>query len=109
MPPTRQVKNMDEEARRTNNKRLRAVHGGHRGVITKLITETNEILATTPLTTEGRSRLDVIHKQLGLKAELRGLDNDILALCEVSDIDTEIEEAEPITAEVIEYKSKIAK
>ena len=101
---------MDEEARRTNNEQLRAVCGGHRGVITKLIKETDEILATTPLTTEGRSRLDVIHKQLGLKAELlRRLDNDILALCEVSDIDTEIEEAEPITAKVIEYKSKIAK
>ena len=28
-------------------------------------------------------------------------------MCEVSDIDTEIEEAEPITAKVIEYKSKI--
>ena len=73
---------MDEEAQRTKDKQLRVVYGGYSGVITKLIKETDEILATDPLTTKGRSQLNVIHKQLGLKMELpRGLDNGIIS-CE---------------------------
>jgi len=101
---------MAEEERRTKHERLRAVRGGHRGVTTKLIKEVDELLAVSPLTVEGRSRLDVINKQLRLKAELlRGLDTEIVSLCDVSDIQGEIEEAEGITAKIIEYRTKIDK
>ena len=58
------------EEQRTKYERLRAVRGGHRGVTTKLIKEADELLAVSPLTVEGRSRLDVINKQLRLKVEL---------------------------------------
>jgi len=41
---------------------LKAMWGGHRGVTTKLIKETDELLAMTTLLSEGRTCLDVIHK-----------------------------------------------
>ena len=59
------------EEQRTKHERLWAVRGGHRGVTTKLIKKADELLTVSPLTVEGRSRLDVINKQLRLKAELR--------------------------------------
>lgn len=94
---------MDEEAWGTKNKQLRAVHGSHRGVNTKLIRETNELLPTILLTTEGRSRLDVIHKQLSMKAKLlESINNDMLALCKVSQIDDEIGESETIITKIIQ-------
>ena len=68
------------------------------------------MLVSTTLSTEGRSRLGVIHKQLSLKSELLfGLNQEIISLCEVSDIESEIEEAETITARIIECQSKIEK
>ena len=98
------------EEQRTKHDRLRAVRGGHRDVTTKLIKEADELLTVSPLTTEGRTRLDVINKQLGLKAELlSGLDTEIVSLCEVSDIEGDIEEAESITAKIIECRAKIDK
>ena len=90
------------EEQRTKHDRLRVVHGGHRGVTTKLIKEADELLTASPLTIEGRTCLDVINKQLRLKAELlSGLDTEIVSLCEVSDI----EEAESITAKIIECRA----
>ena len=68
------------------------------------------MLTVSPLTIEGRTRLDVINKQLRLKAELlSGLDTEIVSLCEVSDIEGDIEEAESITAKIIECRAKIDK
>ena len=58
--------------------RLQAVHGGHRGVTTKLIKEADELLTVSPLTVKGRSCLDVINKQLHLKVEL--LSGDCIAM-----------------------------
>ena len=98
------------EEQRTKHERLRAVHGGHRGVTTKLIKEADELLAVSPLTVEGRSCLDVINKQLRLKAELlSGYDTEIVSLCEVSDIEGDIGEAETITAKIIKCRAKIDK
>jgi len=82
---------MEEQS--TKHERLRAVCGGHQGVTTKLIKEADELLTVSPLTVEGRSRLDVINKQLRLKAELlSGYDTEIVSLCEVSDIEGDVEE-----------------
>ena len=75
---------------------------------TKLIKEANELLTVSPLTVEGRSRLDVINKQLRLKAELlSGYDIEIVSICEVNDIEGDIEEAETITAKIIKCRAKI--
>ena len=62
------------------------------------------------MSTEGRTRLGVIHKQLCLKSELlSGLNQEIISLCEVSEIDGEIKETETITARIIECQAKIEK
>ena len=98
------------EEQRTKHNQLRAVRGGHQGVTTKLIKEADELLTVSPLTIEGRTCLDVINKQLHLKAELlSGLDTEIVSLCKVSDIEGDIEEAESITAKIIECRAKIDK
>ena len=98
------------EEQRAKHERLRAVRGGHRGVTTKLIRETDELLVATTLSTEGRSHLGIIHKQLSLKSELlSGLNQEIISLCEVTNIESEIEEAETITTRIIECQSKIEK
>ena len=95
---------------RAKHDRPKAVRGGHRGVTTKLIRETDELLAMTTIPTEGRTRLGIIHKQLCMKSELlSGLNQEIISFCEVSEIDGEIEEAETITARIIECQAKIEK
>ena len=75
---------------------------------TKLIKEAEELLSTTPLLPEAKSRLHVISKQLSLKSScLNNLDSEVLNLCEVSDITGEVKEADIVTAKIIECQSKL--
>ena len=70
--------------------------------------EVDEIIGTTPLSEEGIARLKVIHKQLESKANvLSEFDWEITSLCEVDEIEREVEEAEVFTAKIIGYKCKI--
>jgi len=70
---------MGDEESGAKYERLMAVRGGHRGVITRLIKEADELLATPTPTEESKSRLNVICKQLQLKHEvLSGLDTQTL-------------------------------
>ena len=70
--------------------------------------EVDEIIGTTPLSEEGIARLKVIHKQLESKANvLSEFDREITSLCEVEEIEREVEEAEVFTAKIIGYKRKI--
>ena len=52
------------EQQRAKLERLKAVRRGHRGVLTKLTREMEEFLASPELSSEGTSRLKVIHEQL---------------------------------------------
>ena len=98
----------EEKSSRRKYKRLKQVRGGHRGVTTKLIKEADELLSAPPLTPEAKSRLHVINKQLSLKSSyLNNLDSEVLDLCEVSDIAGEVDEAEVITAKIIECQFRI--
>ena len=63
---------MTEEAARALE-RSRAVRGGHHGVVTKLVREAEEILRNESLTSEQRSRLNVIRQQLEEKLKLLGV------------------------------------
>ena len=55
------------------------MRGGHRCVTTKLIRETDELLAMTTILTEGITCLGVIHRQLCMKLELlSGLNQEII-------------------------------
>ena len=74
-----------------NLERLRAKRGGYRGVTTKLIKESLEILESTDVDIQ---RCEVISKQLEDKMTiLKELNDEILGICEVSEIEHEIEEA----------------
>ena len=50
-------------------------------------------------------RLNIIHQQLKNKLSvLQSYDNEILALCNVDDIDCKIEESEPVSVKVLDYQ-----
>ena len=84
--------------------------GGHRGVVTKLIREAEEIItaATGPLDAPGRNRVNAIKQQLeGKLKTLEELNKEILASCDPTVIVTEIEESDAIVTKVISCKLKI--
>ena len=88
--------------------RARAVHGGHRGVTTKLVREAEELSLSESLEPSQRSRLNVIYQQLEGKLNLLSdMDKDILSRCEIEAIDTEIEESEAVVAKIINCKQRI--
>jgi len=99
----------DEESSRALE-RTRAVRGGHRGIVTKLVREAEEIITATtgPLSAGGRNQLSVIKQQLEVKlTTLKEMDKDILSSCDPSRIVTEIEESDAIVSKVFSCKFKI--
>ena len=93
--------NMADE---TDLPRLRATRAGNKGVVTKLIGESETILnGTHPLEEKARNRLARIEKVLKEKSELiHDLDEKIIAVCKVEDIEKEIEEAEDLKMRVMD-------
>jgi len=88
--------------------RQKAVRAGHRGVITKLTRELDEALTGDAASGEKVGRLNVIYEQLQNKMSvLQKIDNEVLALCAVDDIEREIDEAEVITAKILDYRRRI--
>ena len=89
--------------------RLRAIRGGNRGVVTKLVNETDEILlSTVPLESAQKTQINVISQQLDNKLKiLNDMDKDILEKCDVSAIATELEESEAVTAKILSCKQNI--
>ena len=84
--------------------RLRATRVGNKGVVTKLIAETEGILhGPYPLEEKTRNRLARIEKVLKEKTELiHDLDEKIIAVCKVEDIKEEIENAEDLKMRVMD-------
>ena len=68
--------------------RSRSIRGGHRGVVTKLVREAEEITRTAePLNSTKKVRLNVIKQQLDVKLSLlNDMDKDILSRCELDAI-----------------------
>ena len=89
--------------------RLRARRGGHRGVSTKLMKEAMELLQTPEA--ENIERCEIIAAQLKEKVTLlTQIDEEILNLCDVSEIGVEIEESAEISDRISETpKRKIDK
>ena len=84
--------------------RQKAVRAGHRGVITKL----DKALTGDAASGEKVGRLNVIYEQLQNKLSvLQKIDNEVLALCAVDDIERKIDEAEVITAKILDYRWRI--
>ena len=107
-----QPRAMAEEEQRRKLDRLKAVRRGHRGVLTKLTREVDEIVSEAE---EGVcadptkvSRLNVIYEQFDAKMKVfSNLDGEIVLLCPVEEIEGEIEDSESIIAKIIEAKRKI--
>ena len=87
--------------------RLRATRAGNKGVVTKLITEVEQI---AQLDTKPKDRLERILLMLDQKWNLLNEYNDkILGLCKVEDIEKEIEDAHDLTMRIMDTKAEIAK
>ncbi|XP_065886111.1 uncharacterized protein [Dysidea avara] len=96
---------MTEEA---NHNRYKAYRAGHRGALTRLTKEIDEVLASKTLNEEHRHKLNIVHQQLEVKAKvLTELDNDVMKCCELGEIEREVQEADVIAAKIIEYKAKL--
>jgi hypothetical protein len=88
--------------------RLRAKRGGHRGVCTKLAKEAEGVIQSQD--EENINRSEVIHSLLSEKLKiLNELDEEILGLCEIKDIEIEIEESSEIVARILYATKKIEK
>ena len=96
---------MTEEA---NHNRYKAYRAGHRGALTRLTKEIDEVLESKTLNEEHRHKLNIVHQQLEVKAKvLTELDNDVMKCCELGEIEREVQEADVIAAKIIEYKAKL--
>ena len=93
----------------SENERMRSIRGGHRGVVTKIIREVDELLSTEgPMTAERASQLNVKLQQLEAKLKvLSNIDKDILSKCDVGEIEHEIDESEAITAKIMNCQQRI--
>ena len=67
--------------------RLRAIRGGHRGVVTRLTKQIDELLAVE-LVGESVSKLNVLLQQLNNKFDkLQDIDHDIITVCKLEEIE----------------------
>jgi len=90
-----------------NLERLKAVRSANWGVVTNLAHEVDEIIGDT-VAEEKVGHLKVIVEQLRTKLSvLQKFDDDILGVCDVKDIEHEIEESEEISAKIFKYQRKI--
>lgn len=88
--------------------RLRAKRGGHRGVCTKLAKEADELLHLPGDVDIDRS--EIIRSLLEAKLKiLSEIDEEILGLCDVEDIEQEIEESAEVVSRILNAKRKLEK
>ena len=88
--------------------RLKAIRGAHQGVVTKLTRQAEEIFENELISNDHYGRLFVIHQQLSTKLEtLNDYDQRILTVCDVINIENEIEESQQTVEKVMECKRKI--
>ena len=88
-----------------NIERLRAKRGGYRGVCTKLVKEALEVLDSPKVDIE---RCNVIAEQLKSKMKILDEINDkIIGICDVTDIEHEIEDAAAVADRILNTRRKI--
>lgn len=91
-------------------KRLRAIRSGNRGVVTKYTKEAIELLKVGPGDESAKDRLSTIANLLNEKINrLKELDVQVLELCDVTDIEQEIEETEDIFSRTSDVRREITK
>ena len=90
--------------------RLKSTRGSNRGVVIKLIKESESILNEEIITEDDFERLQTICELLDKKLKtLECLDNDILNQVKIEDIDEESNEAADHLARILSIKLKITK
>ena len=88
--------------------RLKAIRGGHPGVAIKLIRQAEEILESIFLLTEDYEYVFVIYQQLDTKLQtLNDYEQQILNVCNVTDIEAEIHDSQRAIEKVMACKRKI--
>ena len=99
---------MDQEAEKQKCDRAKVIRRTHCGVITKLVREVDELITTDASTTEAQARLNFIIKQLEAKSILLNeLDKEITSLCDIEEVEGEIEDAKLTIMRLIECKCHI--
>ena len=89
-------------------KRIRAIRSGNRGVVTRYSKEAIELLDQGNET--NKDRLRTIANLLNEKIiRLKELDAQVLELCEIDDIEREIEETEEMFSRASDVSSRIEK
>ena len=108
-PATQQASIMSSEAKE-RLERLQAICGAHRGVVTNNVNKVNNILPeeSTYATSEQIQQLEIIHGLLQAKLKaLKDIHQKILSLCELQDIEHEIEESERVVEKVIKRQKEM--
>ena len=96
---------MGEEANRECYKAIRA---GHRGALTRLTKEIDDVMTVETMSDEHYHKLDVMYRQLESKAKvLADLDNDIMKFCELGDIERQVQESDAIEARIESVKRPV--
>ena len=91
-----------------NLERLKAIRGAHRGVATKLTQQADGIFEKESLTSDDDESLFVINQKLETKlSTLNEYDQKILTVCDVANIENEIEESQRAVEKIMESKRKI--
>jgi hypothetical protein len=91
--------------------RKKATRRGNRAVITKYSNEAKELLANGENIDENtKDRLNTLHDLLEEKLQVvKKFDEEILQLCEVKEIENEIEISEELNSRVLDVKRQISK
>ena len=88
--------------------RYKAIRAGHRGALTRLAKEIDEVMTVGMMSEEHYHKLNILRHQLEAKDKtLTELDRDIMKCCELSEIEKEVQDADVIAAKVIECKTKL--
>ena len=88
--------------------RLRPRRGGNRGVCTKLAKEANELVIY--MEDDDHARCEIVKNLLQEKLEIiNELDEEIPGLCDIAEIQGEIEESTKVVARILNAIKKIEK
>ena len=90
---------MTESSATVSLDRLKAVRGGHWGMLTRLTNELDGLLTVAPAEAPDKvGRMKILNQQLENKLTiLQKYDDKILALCNVDEIEREIGESDTIS------------
>ena len=90
--------------------RLKATRKSHRGGLNRYMNEANAIADNTRTDESQLQRLQILKTQIEQKSNsLSKVDGDILQICDVTDIEKEVDETEAISLKLTELMAKIEK